>query len=176
LKELKDRYGLSWQIVPTAMNEMMKDKDPKKLARITEAFLRMKKFDIVALQRAYKGEVYMSAKSKEIVEKVNAAFAENNLEGFLSFCADDVKWTMVGEKVVRGKDAIRQWLASMNMEPPKFTVENIIAEGDLVAAHGDMTMKDKDGNAVPYSYCDIYRFRGEKIVELRSFVIKTEGK
>jgi predicted 3-demethylubiquinone-9 3-methyltransferase (glyoxalase superfamily) len=53
---LKDKYGLSWQIVPTAMYEMMKDKDVKKLARLTEAFLKMKKFDIATLQRAYKGE------------------------------------------------------------------------------------------------------------------------
>jgi len=51
---LKDKYGLSWQIVPTAMNEMMKGKDKKKLARVTEAFLKMKKFDIAALKRAYK--------------------------------------------------------------------------------------------------------------------------
>lgn len=53
---LKDRYGLSWQIVPTALGEMMKDKDPKKLARVTEAFLKMKKFDIKTLKRAYTGE------------------------------------------------------------------------------------------------------------------------
>jgi predicted 3-demethylubiquinone-9 3-methyltransferase (glyoxalase superfamily) len=53
---LKDRYGLSWQIVPTLMNEMLKDKDAEKLARVTEAFLKMKKFDIAALQRAYRGE------------------------------------------------------------------------------------------------------------------------
>jgi len=52
---LKDRYGLSWQIVPTAMGDMMKDKDEKKLARVTEAFLKMKKFDIAALKRAYEG-------------------------------------------------------------------------------------------------------------------------
>jgi len=117
----------------------------------------------------------MSAKSKEIVEKVNAAFAENDLEGFLSFCANDVKWTMVGDKTVDGKDAIRQWMASMEFEPPEFTVIAVIAEGDFVAAHGDMTMKGKDGKAVPYSYCDIYRFRGDKIVELRSFVMKTGG-
>ena len=52
---LKDKYGLSWQIVPTAMDEMMKEKDSKKLARVTEAFLKMKKFDIAALKRAYKG-------------------------------------------------------------------------------------------------------------------------
>src|SRR5262245_41680431 len=49
---LKDRYSLSWQIVPTAMDEMLRDKDEKKIARVTEAFLRMKKFDIDALKRA----------------------------------------------------------------------------------------------------------------------------
>jgi len=52
---LKDKYGLSWQIVPTVMGKMMRDKDKKKLARVTEAFLKMKKFDIAALKRAYKG-------------------------------------------------------------------------------------------------------------------------
>src|SRR5262249_1231125 len=47
---LKDRYGLSWQIVPTAMDEMLKDPDETKLARLTEAFLKMKKFDIAKLR------------------------------------------------------------------------------------------------------------------------------
>jgi len=50
---IKDRYGVSWQIVPTVMEKMLKDKDPKKLARVTEALLEMKKFDIEALKRAY---------------------------------------------------------------------------------------------------------------------------
>ncbi len=52
---LKDRYGLSWQIVPTAMDEMMAAGTPEQLSRVTEAFLKMKKFDIAALQRAYEG-------------------------------------------------------------------------------------------------------------------------
>jgi predicted 3-demethylubiquinone-9 3-methyltransferase (glyoxalase superfamily) len=50
---LKDKYGLSWQVVPTIMNQMMKDKDPKKIARVTQAFLKMKKFDIAKLKQAY---------------------------------------------------------------------------------------------------------------------------
>ncbi len=50
---LKDKFGVSWQIVPTVMFEMHKSKDKKKLARVTEAFLQMKKFDIAALQRAF---------------------------------------------------------------------------------------------------------------------------
>jgi uncharacterized protein len=116
------------------------------------------------------------AKNKEIVEKVNATFAEGGVEGFLSQCADDVVWTMVGSKTTKGKNAIREWLTSMDMEPPNFTVNKIIGEGDFVTAYGDMTMKDKDGKVVPYAYCDIYRFREGKIIELTSFVIKTEPK
>jgi predicted 3-demethylubiquinone-9 3-methyltransferase (glyoxalase superfamily) len=53
---LKDKYGLSWQIVPTAMDEMISGKDPERLARVTEAFLQMKKFDLDALKRAYAGK------------------------------------------------------------------------------------------------------------------------
>ena len=50
---LKDKFGLSWQIIPTAMDEMLSDKDESKLARVTEAFLKMKKFDIAKLREAY---------------------------------------------------------------------------------------------------------------------------
>ena len=118
----------------------------------------------------------MSAKNKEIVEKVNASFAEGSAEGFLSCCADNVTWTIVGTRTVKGKDAIREWLSSIDTEPPKFTVDNIIAEGNFVTAYGDMTLKEKDGKTVPYAYCDIYRFRDGKIVELNSFLINTEAK
>lgn len=52
---LKDRYGVSWQISPTAMNEMMKTSDKAALERVTNAFLQMKKFDLAALQASFKG-------------------------------------------------------------------------------------------------------------------------
>jgi predicted 3-demethylubiquinone-9 3-methyltransferase (glyoxalase superfamily) len=52
---LKDRFGLSWQIVPTQMNDMLKDPDKKRLARVTQAFLKMKKFDVAKLKAAYEG-------------------------------------------------------------------------------------------------------------------------
>ena len=53
---LKDRYGLSWQITPTIMNEMLGGTDKNRTARVTKAFLKMKKFDIEALKRAYEEE------------------------------------------------------------------------------------------------------------------------
>jgi predicted 3-demethylubiquinone-9 3-methyltransferase (glyoxalase superfamily) len=52
---LKDKYGVSWQIVPTAMDDMMQNGTPEQIARVTQAFLKMKKFDIVELQKAYDG-------------------------------------------------------------------------------------------------------------------------
>lgn len=52
---LKDKYGVSWQIVPRVMDEMMGSDDPEKIARVTQAFLKMKKFDLAELERAAKG-------------------------------------------------------------------------------------------------------------------------
>lgn len=53
---LKDRYGLSWQVVPTVLPDMLTDADPKKSERVMKALLQMKKFDIGELERAYAGE------------------------------------------------------------------------------------------------------------------------
>jgi predicted 3-demethylubiquinone-9 3-methyltransferase (glyoxalase superfamily) len=52
---LKDRYGVSWQIVPTALGEMMTDPDRAKAKRVAEAMLKMVKLDIAGLRRAYEG-------------------------------------------------------------------------------------------------------------------------
>jgi predicted 3-demethylubiquinone-9 3-methyltransferase (glyoxalase superfamily) len=52
---LKDKYGLSWQIVPAALGEMLGDRDPSKVQRVTEAMLKMSKIDVAVLKRAYDG-------------------------------------------------------------------------------------------------------------------------
>jgi predicted 3-demethylubiquinone-9 3-methyltransferase (glyoxalase superfamily) len=53
---LKDKYGLSWQIVPTVLNELLADPDPEKAQRVMKSMLQMGKIDVAELQRAYKGE------------------------------------------------------------------------------------------------------------------------
>lgn len=52
---LKHRYGVSWQIVPTVLDKMLRDQDKRIVAQVTEAFLETKKFDIEALEKAYNG-------------------------------------------------------------------------------------------------------------------------
>jgi predicted 3-demethylubiquinone-9 3-methyltransferase (glyoxalase superfamily) len=53
---LKDKFGLSWQIIPTALPELMSDPDPEKVRRVTEAMLQMTKIDITKLRQAYEGQ------------------------------------------------------------------------------------------------------------------------
>jgi predicted 3-demethylubiquinone-9 3-methyltransferase (glyoxalase superfamily) len=50
---LKDKYGLSWQVVPTVLNEMLQDKDPAKANRVMQAIMQMDKLDIKLLKQAY---------------------------------------------------------------------------------------------------------------------------
>jgi len=52
---LKDKYGLSWQIVPAVLTEMLGDKDPEKSKRVMGAMLQMNKLDIKTLKQAYEG-------------------------------------------------------------------------------------------------------------------------
>jgi predicted 3-demethylubiquinone-9 3-methyltransferase (glyoxalase superfamily) len=53
---LKDKYEVSWQIVPSGLDEMMRNGTKEQIARVTQAFLKMKKFDLPTLQRAYEGK------------------------------------------------------------------------------------------------------------------------
>src|SRR5689334_19466767 len=52
---LKDKYGLSWQVVPSAIPAMLTDADPEKVKRVMEVVMRSKKFDIAELKQAYEG-------------------------------------------------------------------------------------------------------------------------
>lgn len=53
---LKDRYGVLWQVTAKAMEQMMHNGTPEQIARVTQAFLPMKKFDIAKLKEAYEGK------------------------------------------------------------------------------------------------------------------------
>lgn len=115
----------------------------------------------------------MSQTNKEILEKANAAISELDFEGFLMWCTEDTVWTFEGDRTLRGKAAVRQWMMTTYKEPPKFRVSRMIAEDDFVAALGEITLKDEEGKAVEHAYCDVWRFREGKMAGLHAFVIET---
>lgn len=109
---------------------------------------------------------------KAILQKANAAITEGDNEGFLSYCTEDTEWVFVGDKTLKGKEAVRQWMATAYAEPPQFMVENLIAEGDFVTAIGKISMKDENGEMASSLYCDVWQFRNGKMAGLKAFVIK----
>lgn len=112
--------------------------------------------------------------NKQILETANAAITQGDYEGFLAYCTDDTVWTFVGEQILQGKEAVRQYMAATYLEPPKFMVKNLIAEGDFVTALGEIALKDADGEVSGYTYCDVWRFRNGKMAELTAFVIESK--
>lgn len=118
----------------------------------------------------------MIENNKAVLEKANTAIKAGDNEGFLSHCTDDTEWVFVGDKTLQGKEAVRQWMAMAYLKPPKFMVENLIAEGDFVTAIGKISMNEENGETASYFYCDVWRFRNGKMAELKAFVIKpTQG-
>lgn len=109
----------------------------------------------------------MSEQNKATLEKANLAITQGEYETFLTHCTEDTEWTFVGDRVLKGKEAVRQYMAKVYKEPPKFSVSTLIAEGDYVTALGEITLDGMD-----YSYCDVWRFRDGKMAELKAFVIK----
>ena len=110
--------------------------------------------------------------NKEIVQQVNNAFSENNIEAFLDFCTDDIRWTMMGKPGIDGKDGLRKSMNNEEWDAPKLQIGFIISEGDIAACEGTMTMSKKDGTkTVAGSFCDVYQFQEGKITELRFYYI-----
>ena len=107
-----------------------------------------------------------------ILDKAKAAIIRGDNEGFLSFCTDDTEWIFVGDKARQLKKAVRQWMATTFVEPPKFMLENLIAAGDFVYGTRDNHLKDEDGKTADYAYCDVWQFHNGKMAALNALVIK----
>ena len=117
----------------------------------------------------------MPEDSKIILTKANAAMAAGDTEGFLAYCTEETEWTFVGDRTLRGKAAVREYLAATYAKPPKFDASDLIAEGEFVTALGEITITGKDGRETSYWYCDVWSLREDKLDKLRAFVVEKQG-
>ncbi len=119
----------------------------------------------------------MLESNKAVLERANGAVVKGDYEGFLAHCTEDVEWAFVGDRTLKGKEAVRQYMKATYIEPPSFRVDHLIAEGDFVTALGDIDLTDETGRLVHYAYCDVWRLRDGKLAELKAFVVeaKREG-
>ena len=116
----------------------------------------------------------MSLNNSEILETANAYVAQGDYEQFLSYCTEDTEWTFVGDQVLKGKEAVRQYISTAYLEPPKFDVEHTISEGDYVTVIGKISIKEESGSWPTYDYCDVWKFRDGKLAAVKAFVIEAK--
>ncbi len=111
-------------------------------------------------------------KKAKFLRRLNEAFSKNNTAYVVKQMTDDIRWTIIGDRTVVGKEAFIAALSEMAADKPlKLTIKNIITHGDSAAVEG--TMKTEDGKT--YAFCDVYKFRGFKnprIKEMTSYVLE----
>ncbi|MEX2600071.1 MAG: nuclear transport factor 2 family protein [Balneolaceae bacterium] len=116
----------------------------------------------------------MKTANQTFLEAFNKAFANSDTEFLLGNVTDDIRWMVVGEPIVEGKEAFSAALKRMEMEEPmKLTIHNIITHGKSAAVNG--VMETTDGKA--YAFCDIYKFSGfknAKIKEMTSYALEVD--
>lgn len=117
----------------------------------------------------------MANSNKTVLETANEAIRAGDIEAFLASCTDDISWTTVGEQTLRGKAEVRRWMQKAYAQPPRFTVAELIADDDRVAALGTIEADDGQGRTASHAYCDVWRFRDGKMAELQAFVVAPKG-
>ncbi len=115
----------------------------------------------------------MPASNKATLQDANDAITSGDFEGFLARCTEDTEWTFVGDRTLKGKEAVRRWMAETYREPPDFRVHRMVAEGEFVAALGEITLKNEAGMPIVHAYCDVWRFEGGRMAELHAYVVPT---
>lgn len=118
-------------------------------------------------------------KKGKFLQQLNEAFANSDTEYLAANVTDDIQWTVVGDRTVRGKEAFVEALKEMEAdEPMELTIHNIITHGDTASVDGIMKMPGGSGNGKAYAFCDVYTFSGfknPKVKEMTSYVIETEA-
>ncbi|MCS4168503.1 nuclear transport factor 2 family protein [Sphingobacterium sp. BIGb0116] len=111
-------------------------------------------------------------KNATILHNANEFVLEGDYESFLAYCTPGTKWVFVGERTLNGKEEVRAYMKEFYYEPPVFSVEKTIEDGDFVMVTGEIRLKNKDGKYEHFDYCDLWRFEDGKIAELKAFVIE----
>ncbi|WP_294309420.1 nuclear transport factor 2 family protein [uncultured Chryseobacterium sp.] len=113
--------------------------------------------------------------NKEILQTANECIVKEDYEGFLDYCTEDIEWIFVGDRTLKGKNEVREYMHEVYFEPPVFNTEILIEEGDFVSVMGEISLKNQSGTYDHFSYCDNWRFENGKMAVLKAYVIKTES-
>jgi uncharacterized protein len=107
----------------------------------------------------------------QFLKKISEEFATGNLEFVKIHLAKDVKWNILGNSPIIGKDEVLEVSKMLQLESfPVITIKNIVAEGNYVVVESSGEAKTKNGNPYNQTYCDVFRFNGNKLQEITTYL------
>ena len=111
----------------------------------------------------------MSARNKHLINKVIDAISRENINSYLDYLADDIKWNIVGMPVIEGKKEVLESIKELHLENFNLSkIKNIVAEGEFVVV-------ESIGKTTGNYFCDIYQIKYDKIQELTSYIVDTSS-
>ncbi|WP_194774655.1 nuclear transport factor 2 family protein [Pararhodonellum marinum] len=114
----------------------------------------------------------MKNEMEEFWVELNEAYAKGNLDYIIQHASEDIRWNMVGDRILQGKKEFVDFLHEMKMEEGMETqIQKYVMDGKKAAVSGTLFMKD----GKKYAFCDMYELNGDKnylVKTMESFVIK----
>ncbi|HZG23363.1 MAG TPA: nuclear transport factor 2 family protein [Chitinophagaceae bacterium] len=104
-------------------------------------------------------------------KQISEEFAKGNLEFSAIYLADDIKWNILGNSPITGKDQVLEVSKMLQLESfPVITIKNTVAEGDYVVVESTGEAKTKKGKPYNQTYCDVFRFNDGKLQEITTYL------
>ena len=109
--------------------------------------------------------------NSQLLKKISEEFAKGNLQFCSAYLADDVKWNILGSNPIIGKEEVLEVSKMLQLESfPVITIKNVVAEGNYVVVESTGEARTKSGKPYNQSYCDVFRFDGEQLKEIITYL------
>ena len=112
----------------------------------------------------------MAAKD-ELLKRISEEFAKGNLGFSEAYLAEDIKWKILGNDTIIGKEQVLEVSKMAQLQSyPVIKIKNVVQEGDCVVVESTGEAKTKNGKQYNQAYCEIFRFDNEKLQEITTYL------
>ncbi len=113
----------------------------------------------------------MTIINRQLLKKISEEFAKGNLEFFAAYFADDIKWNILGDTPIIGKEQVLEVSKMLQLESfPVITIKNVVAEGNFVVVESTGKATTKNGKPYNQTYCDVFHFYNGKLQEITTYL------
>ncbi|HSI69832.1 MAG TPA: nuclear transport factor 2 family protein [Gillisia sp.] len=113
---------------------------------------------------------------EEFIREFNEAFSRNDLDFILEHMSNDIVWNFIGEKNIKGKEAVKEFMEPMKkIETLEMELQQIITHDGSAAANGRMKIKEPSGEIKSFGFADFYEFskqNASEITKMTSYVVR----